>query len=335
MDKKIAFVICYNNERYLDECCYYINKLEIPEGYEVELLTISDAKSMTSAYNEAIATFDAKYKVYLHQDVFLLDKELLKKMLLIFEDETIGMIGVAGTKELPRTARASAAWNCGNVLVYNDKKIVHMMEFGKADNDVIDVEAIDGMLMITQYDIPWDEVIFDGWHFYDISQCMAFRENDLRIVIPKDESVWALHDSGISSEKGYDIYRKRFCEKYEKYGFQYNASDDTWYTLGHDELLSDMLEQEWVACYDNIRELEWQQYGASVVAQFSGIEEFREYYTYMRFLVWRCTLVCDGCGDASKELMGYLDKGILTMECLKEIVNKACLDPKEFWSELM
>lgn len=77
---------------------------------------------------------------------------------------------------------------------------------------VMDVEAIDGMLMMTQYDLLWDDRSFDAFHFYDISQCMEFAFAGYRIVLPVDEDVWALHDSGISGERGYDDYRKKFCE---------------------------------------------------------------------------------------------------------------------------
>lgn len=39
---------------------------------------------------------------------------------------------------------------------------------------VVDVTAIDGMFMATQYDISWREDLFDGWDFYDISQSCEF-----------------------------------------------------------------------------------------------------------------------------------------------------------------
>ena len=31
-----------------------------------------------------------------------------------------------------------------------------------------EVEGVDGLLMATQYDIPWREDLFDGWDFYDL-----------------------------------------------------------------------------------------------------------------------------------------------------------------------
>ena len=49
----------------------YIQKLIVPEGYEIELLEIRDAGSMTEGYNEGLHTSNAKYKIYMHQDVFI------------------------------------------------------------------------------------------------------------------------------------------------------------------------------------------------------------------------------------------------------------------------
>lgn len=40
-EQKICFIICYNNELYLSECIRYLNRLEIPDGFELDLLTIA------------------------------------------------------------------------------------------------------------------------------------------------------------------------------------------------------------------------------------------------------------------------------------------------------
>lgn len=62
--------------------------MKIPEGS----FSIPDAEYITQAYNAAMQASDAKYKIYLHQDVFLLNKKLIEDILEIFKDETIGMI---------------------------------------------------------------------------------------------------------------------------------------------------------------------------------------------------------------------------------------------------
>ncbi|NRU88044.1 hypothetical protein DFH41_002631 [Clostridium beijerinckii] len=70
-ENKIAFITCVNDETLYEKSLSYINKLQIPMGIEIEIIAIRNAKSMTSAYNEAIQKSDSKYKVYLHQDVYI------------------------------------------------------------------------------------------------------------------------------------------------------------------------------------------------------------------------------------------------------------------------
>ena len=67
---KISFIICANSESALHECEIYIRQLEIPAGYTINILPIRNASSMAEGYNTGMLQSDAKYKVYLHQDVF-------------------------------------------------------------------------------------------------------------------------------------------------------------------------------------------------------------------------------------------------------------------------
>jgi len=100
-ENKFCIIICTNNELKLNECLHYIDHLLVPEGYELEFLSITDAKSITSGYNEGMQASDAKYKIYMHQDVFLLNQNLLQDLLDIFSsDPAIGLIGLTGYQSL-------------------------------------------------------------------------------------------------------------------------------------------------------------------------------------------------------------------------------------------
>jgi hypothetical protein len=81
---KIAFIICINDEYEFAECRYYIEHLKIPNGYKIDILTIEDASSMTAGYNAGLQSTDAKYKVYLHQDVFIINPNFITDMLAVF-----------------------------------------------------------------------------------------------------------------------------------------------------------------------------------------------------------------------------------------------------------
>ena len=69
--------MCVNDELYEEECIRYIKRLHVPEEYEVQQLSVLGAKSMADGYNEAMQQTDAKYKVFLHQDVFIVYKNFM------------------------------------------------------------------------------------------------------------------------------------------------------------------------------------------------------------------------------------------------------------------
>ena len=70
-DRLVAFIICVNNERKYEECRYYLDRLCVPEGYSTDIISIQGAPSMAAGYNAGMENSDAKYKVYLHQDVLI------------------------------------------------------------------------------------------------------------------------------------------------------------------------------------------------------------------------------------------------------------------------
>jgi hypothetical protein len=77
------------------------------------------------------------------------------------------------------------------------------------------VQVVDGLLMVTQYDLPWREDLFQSWHFYDASQCMEFAKAGYTVAVPKQEKPWCLHDSGIvKTGLPYAVSRKLFCDTY-------------------------------------------------------------------------------------------------------------------------
>jgi hypothetical protein len=77
------------------------------------------------------------------------------------------------------------------------------------------VETVDGFLMVTNRDISWREDIFDGWDFYDASQCAEYRRSGYKIVVPRQNSPWTAHDDGIINIYNYDKYRRIYLEEYK------------------------------------------------------------------------------------------------------------------------
>lgn len=214
-ERKICFIVCVNNDSYEQEMLKYLNNLIVPEGYELEYLSVRDAKSMTSGYNEGMEASDAKYKVYLHQDVFIVNPWFIQDMLDVFADPQVGMIGMVGAPELPENA---IMWNGPRVgkLYFNMVYRAQKSEFGEVQGRYQEVEAVDGLLMATQYDLPWREDLFLNWDFYDASQSQEFLKRGYKVVVPRQKLPWCIHDDGFPNLKNYYEARKIFKQEYKK-----------------------------------------------------------------------------------------------------------------------
>lgn len=215
-NKKIAFIICTNSALYYEECVRYINELKVPEGFCTDIICIQEAESMAQGYNAGMQASDAKYKVYLHQDTFILNRNFILDMLQVFDSDTsIGMLGVLGAVSLPSDAVCHLGWRVGSIIGYDGNTTMDT-EFlmQRLDHTWQEVEAIDGLLMATQYDIQWREDFLDGWDFYDISQSLEMRRQGYKVVVPYQQNAWCYHDCGCSNLNKYDFYREKMFAQY-------------------------------------------------------------------------------------------------------------------------
>jgi len=212
-EKKICFIMCTNNTQYASECQRYLNALIVPNEYHIDFLTILDADSIAAGYNEGMDATDAKYKIYLHQDVFIINKNFLIDILNIFKDTTIGMIGMVGCIDLPKTGVMWYGERVGNIYsnrIYNSYQS-NLMPF---KGQYHEVKAIDGLMIITQYDLPWRDDLFKGWDYYDISQSCEFINAGYKVVVPNIEKPWCIHDDGMMDLNNYYRDREIFLKAY-------------------------------------------------------------------------------------------------------------------------
>lgn len=214
-DNEMCFIICTNNHTYAQECIHYINHLYVPDGIQVNVLTVEEAKSLTSAYNEAMQCSRAKYKVYLHHDTFIINRDFISDCLRIFRtDPRIGMIGNVGVEKMPSTG---VMWDADRFGMLYEQHIYETKLLANAFSQELpymEVDAIDGFLMVTQYDIPWREDLFCKWDFYDCSQSMEFKRKGYRVVVPWMNEPWCVHDCGFINLQNYDGEKEKFIAEY-------------------------------------------------------------------------------------------------------------------------
>lgn len=243
--KLITFIICVNNEMYYEECTYYINRLVLPKGYDIDMIAIREADSMCAAYNAGMQSSDAKYKIYMHQDVMIREVHFLEYMIELFaQNENVGMIGMIGGTKMPKTGVTYRAWNVGMVDC-RDPDMAYFMAGAKdmKREDTI-VEAVDGLLIATQYDVPWREDLFTHFDYYDVSQSFEMRRAGYDILVPYQEKPWVIHDSSFAKLTYYDEARKICLKEYPEYlyadgGFEF-IYDREWNDLS--DLLAEQIK---------------------------------------------------------------------------------------------
>lgn len=213
--QEFCFIICTHRPLYAQECIYYIEHLIVPENIRIDILTVEDASSLTSAYNEAMRYSGAKYKVYLHQDTFIVNPNFIQDCLDVFhQDPHIGMLGNIGVRNMPDSG---VMWDQDRFGMVYEQHIYETEPLANAfspELEYLKVDAIDGFLMVTQYDIPWREDLFTKWDFYDCSQSMEFIRKGYTVVVPNMKEPWCVHDCGFINLRDYEEERKKFVKEY-------------------------------------------------------------------------------------------------------------------------
>ncbi len=216
----ICFITCCNNEYEYQEMLSWIERLWIPEEISVETIKINAATSMCSGYNEAMRACNAKYKVYLHQDIRILNPFFIFDIIDTFQrNPGSGMIGMMGSETIPDSGIMWQSKRYGAVVhsEFNADSIAETIhECSLYDSGDFSAVLVDGFLIATCIDIPWREDLFKGWDFYDASQSQEYIKKGYSIIVPPQEVAWCLHDFGQINWSEYDNSRQIFVNEYSK-----------------------------------------------------------------------------------------------------------------------
>jgi hypothetical protein len=213
----VAFLCCVDDESKLARLEVSIQVLEPHPGTDVGLFTVRDEESIGRAYNRLLRQASGwRYKVYVHQDVVLLNRDLVADLLRLFRHRKLALVGVAGVRFLP----PSYVWWNGSGLygrVLQDRgRGPELRDFGDPDGEYERVECLDGLFLATQYDLPWDERI-PGFHFYDVAQSTRFLLRGYDVGVARQHEAWVRHDIGErddSPSPAYESSRVAFARIY-------------------------------------------------------------------------------------------------------------------------
>ena len=175
-DKKIAIIFHTTNEFYVEDALESFRRLRVPENFSVEVLPVQDEEKF-HAYNRAMNHSDAKYKIYLDENISTLHKNILLKVIKLFQsDKKIGVIGLSGAIQLSTHG-----------ICLTSAKRVKQNQF-RADKNVFEVESVDNFFLATQYDLTWREDLFKDNYFGFAAQCLEFKRKNLKTVVMLDET---------------------------------------------------------------------------------------------------------------------------------------------------
>ena len=194
-EKGIAILVWKRNEEHYANCIEGLRQLQYPAGYEVQVYTLTDQDTFTKQCSSVLAESDAKYKIYLSDEMRITALTFVQDMLNIFADGTIGMIGFFGSTELPLSANIMDAPNKYGSVFMPAGGVLEEMRFGEGTADVIaDVRAILPSLFVTQYDVPWD-ANYTGQYYAVQEQCRNFTRRGYRVVVPIVETPFCGYQS--------------------------------------------------------------------------------------------------------------------------------------------
>ena len=167
----------------------YLSAIDVPQGYEVELIEVSAHERVADVYQHAMEQSDAKYKIYLAPGSILLRLNFFAEMLRVFEDPAIGIMGIVGTAQLSTSGELGASPMLKGRLLYTDDTAFHGAAVERATEEVM---AVSSDLIATQYDIPWRSDLFHSNCFFAEAQCIEFRRKGYRTVVPQQDAPWLL-----------------------------------------------------------------------------------------------------------------------------------------------
>lgn len=176
----ISLIICSRKQDVSAELKENIRRT-IGTEYELVVIDNSDSsKSIFSAYNEGAARATGDFFCFMHEDILYRTVDWGRNVIRSFEDETVGLIGIAGGKYLPPFPGywfSNPDDRCINIIQHSGKGDAAVHDYvNEAAADSTDVVAVDGVWFCIRKNlferISFDEAYYSGFHIYDLDICM-------------------------------------------------------------------------------------------------------------------------------------------------------------------
>ena len=235
-EKKIAVLVRKSHEAQYAVCMESLQAMKWPAGYEVEVFALEAEKPYAAEANAVLAKTDAKYKIYINDDLCLVSPQAVEELLDIFRDETVGMVGFLGSRSLPVSGNLlESAYKWGAVYVPMENDLTET-RFGEAtEGESAAVRFLAPSFFATQADLSWNEAY--GKQYYAVlAHCQAFEGEGRRIVVPLPQNIWCAYQIKNISFDADEADREIFFAGHHPYlgGAVSDKSRNTLYACGRE-----------------------------------------------------------------------------------------------------
>ena len=188
----ISIIICSRSKTISKE----LNEnIKTTLGSDYELIIIDNSLNQLSifeAYNKGIYISKGEYLCFFHDDILIHTIGWGSIIHRIFENPSIGLIGVAGSKiksKMPSTWSECGESNKVINLIQHDKSgKIELKNIGFFNNHQYEsVVVIDGVFMVARKnkDIFFNEHL-KGFHNYDLNLSYEYLKHDYKIIISNE-----------------------------------------------------------------------------------------------------------------------------------------------------
>lgn len=211
----ISIIICSRKPTISNDLRQNIAKT-IGYGYEYELVIINNSTNsfnIFQAYNEGVRRSKGELLCFMHDDILYKTSEWGKIIEEIFHDDTIGLVGFAGTHFLsssPFYWTYSPFISEHNLTNDNGEVIECFQDYYFNEFGLADLVAVDGFCFFVRRSlfntIRFDDKTYSGFHAYDMDICMQIQNIGYRVCACNKvliEHFWS--EKAAATKKGYEI----------------------------------------------------------------------------------------------------------------------------------
>jgi GT2 family glycosyltransferase len=214
MPKTLSVICVYNNKQILES--FLLESLK-KQNINYELILINNVNneftSAAKALNYAATKATGDYLLFVHQDIFFYDSNILKDLLYYAQSKPNAIIGIAGTTE-------------NNEVLTNILHDIPPRPAGKRIDGIHKVETVDECLFLIDRNIfnkiKFDENSINGWHLYAVDYCLEAKKYGYPSYVIGIDNIY--HRSpGFSFNNQYFLILKQIIHKHRQIKYIYTT----------------------------------------------------------------------------------------------------------------